>query len=247
MPRYFLEVSYKGDKYSGFQIQKNATTIQSEIEKAFNVLFRKQVSLTGSSRTDAGVHALQNFFHFDWEEEFQQKSIYNINSILPLDIVVKSVRHVKANAHSRFSAVSREYNYFISFNKNPFMNDRAWLFPYQINEELLHKAAASIKGNENFMSFSKQHTQVKTFQCQIEKSIWTRQEDSIIYTVKANRFLRGMVRALVSTMLQVARENISIKEFRTLLVGKIEASADFSAPAKGLFLTSVLFKEDIFL
>lgn len=247
MPRYFLEVSYKGDNYSGFQVQENAITIQSEVEKAFKTFFRKPLVLTGSSRTDAGVHALQNFFHFDWEEEFQQKSIYNINSILPSDIVVKSVRLVKAEAHSRFSAVSREYKYFISFNKNPFMNDRAWLFPYQVNEELLHQAATLIKENENFMSFSKQHTQVKTFHCQIEKSIWTRQEDSFIYTVKANRFLRGMVRALVSTMLQVARENVSIQEFRTLLEGKIKASADFSAPAKGLFLTSVSFKEDIFL
>lgn len=247
MPRYFLEVSYKGDNYSGFQVQENATTIQSEVEKAFNTFFRKPVSLTGSSRTDAGVHALQNFFHFDWEEEFQQKSIYNINSILPADIAIKSAKLVKADAHSRFSAVSREYEYFISFSKNPFMNDRAWFFPYQVNEDLLHQAAAFIKENDNFMSFSKQHTQVKTFQCQIEKSIWTRKEDSMIYTVKANRFLRGMVRALVSTMLQVARENITIQEFKTLLEGKLKATADFSAPAKGLFLTSVSFKKDIFL
>ncbi len=247
MPRYFLEVSYKGDNYSGFQVQENAITIQSEVEKAFKTFFRKSVTLTGSSRTDAGVHALQNFFHFDWDQEFQQKSIYNINSILPSDIVVKSVRLVKTEAHSRFSAVSREYKYFIFFNKNPFMNDRSWLFPYQVNEELLHQAASIIKENENFMSFSKQHTQVKTFYCQIEKSIWTRQEDSFVYTVKANRFLRGMVRALVSTMLQVARENISIQEFKTLLEGKIKANADFSAPAKGLFLTNVSFKEDIFL
>lgn len=247
MPRYFLEVSYKGDNYSGFQVQKNAVTIQSEIERAFNIFFRKQVSLTGSSRTDAGVHALQNFFHFDWEEEFRQINIYNINSILPADIVIKSVRGVKADAHARFSALEREYNYFVSFNKNPFMNDRAWFFPYQVNENLLHQAATFIKENDNFMSFSKQHTQVKTFQCQIIKSNWTRKDDSLIYTVKANRFLRGMVRAMVSTMLQVGRENISILEFKALLHRKLKASADFSAPAKGLFLTSISFKEDIFL
>ena len=157
MPRYFLEVFYKGDGFSGFQVQRNAITIQSEIEKAFQIFFRKPVSLTGSSRTDAGVHALQNYFHFDWEGDFPEKAIYNINAILPLAIAVKSIRKVKNDAHCRFHAVEREYKYFIYDTKNPFLEDRAWHLPYTLNKETLNKCAEIIKQCDDFTAFSKKN------------------------------------------------------------------------------------------
>jgi tRNA pseudouridine38-40 synthase len=247
MPRYFLELSYKGEGYSGFQVQQNAVTIQAEVEKAFHIFFRKSVDLTGSSRTDAGVHALQNYFHFDWDDEFPQASVYNLNAILPSGIVIKSVRAVKPDAHSRFHATSREYKYFIYDKKNPFIDDRAWYLPYALNESLLDACAQQVMNNLDFSAFSKRNTQVKTFQCSITVSEWIREEGCLVYHVQANRFLRGMVRGLVGTMVRVARETMKLDAFEKLVAHKKLASADFSAPAKGLFLVSVSYPDGIFL
>jgi tRNA pseudouridine38-40 synthase len=247
MPRYFLELSYKGEGYSGFQVQQNAVTIQAEVEKAFRIFFRKDVELTGSSRTDAGVHALQNYFHFDWDDEFPQYSVYNLNAILPAAIVIKSVKEVKPDAHSRFHATAREYKYFIYDKKNPFVDDRAWYLPYTLDESLLDECAQRIKNNLDFSAFSKRNTQVKTFQCSIAVSEWIREDGCLVYHVQANRFLRGMVRGLVGTMVRVARGTMSLDVFETLLAQKALASADFSAPAKGLFLVGVSYPEVIFL
>ncbi|MFT3846885.1 MAG: tRNA pseudouridine(38-40) synthase TruA [Lacibacter sp.] len=247
MLRYFLEVFYKGDGLSGFQVQENAVTVQSEIQKAFAVYFRKDVFLTGSSRTDAGVHALQNYFHFDWEEEFPQKSIYNLNAILPLGIVIQSVRLVQPGAHCRFQAVSREYRYYICNTKNPFLADRSWYLPYSLDEKLLDICAEKIKSHTQFEAFSKRNTQVKTFQCFISESEWTKENGCLVYHVKGNRFLRGMVRALVGTMIKVGRGSIDIQEFDRILKSRELSSADFSAPAKGLFLVRVSYPEEIFL
>lgn len=247
MPRYFLEVFYKGDGLSGFQVQDNAVTVQSEIQKAFAIYFRKDVFLTGSSRTDAGVHALQNYFHFDWDDEFPQKAIYNLNAILPLGIVIKSVRHVKPDAHCRFQAISREYKYYICNKKNPFLADRSWYLPYTLDESLLAVCAEKIKNHTQFEAFSKRNTQVKTFQCFISESKWTHENDCLVYQVKGNRFLRGMVRALVSTMVKVGRGSIDLQEFDRILNSTDLSSADFSAPAKGLFLVEVSYQSEIFI
>lgn len=247
MPRYFLELSYNGEGYSGFQVQQNAITIQSEVEKAFRVFFRKEVELTGSSRTDAGVHALQNYFHFDWDNEFPQAAVYNLNAIMPAAIVIKSVRAVKPDAHSRFHATSREYKYFIYDKKNPFIDDRAWYLPYTLDESLLETCAQQVKNNLDFSAFSKRNTQVKTFQCSIVVSEWMKEEGSLVYHVQANRFLRGMVRGLVGTMVRVARGTMKLDAFEELLAHRKLASADFSAPAKGLFLVNVSYPDSIFL
>lgn len=247
MARYFLEVLYKGDGYSGFQIQQNAVTIQSEIEKAFEVFFRKQVALTGSSRTDAGVHAFQNYFHFDWEGGFPEKVLYNINAVLPKQVVLKSVRKVKPDAHCRFHALSREYRYYIFHSKNPFLDDRAWYLPYTIDKSLLDECAALIKQHTDFTAFSKRNTQVKTFQCNISESSWSYENECLVYEVKANRFLRGMVRGLVGTMIRVARGNMTVNNFQQLIQQQKVATADFSAPAKALFLMHVTYPDDLYL
>jgi tRNA pseudouridine38-40 synthase len=240
MPRYFLEVSYKGSKYSGFQSQKNTgKTIQAEIERAFFTLQKDQVELTGSSRTDAGVHALQNFFHFDYEKAIHPQFVYKMNAILPADIVMKRLMSVKDDAHCRFDASSREYKYFIYRHKDPFLNDRAFYFPYKLDIEKLNQAAAIIKEHEDFTSFSKRNTQVKTFICQIIESKWVWENDCLVYHVKGNRFLRGMVRALTATMLKTGRGRLSLDEFHDVIRAKDCTKASFSVPSHGLFLVAV--------
>lgn len=246
MFRYFIELSYKGTRYSGFQTQENAVTIQSEVEKAFAVLHRAPVFLTGSSRTDAGVHALQNYFHFDYANGVHTQFVYKMNAILPPDIVIKRLQIMGEEMHSRFDALSREYNYFIYRSKDPFLEDRAYYFPYQINLERMQAAAAILKEYEDFTSFSKRNTQVKSFQCRIEQSEWKVQGDCLVYHVKGNRFLRGMVRALTATMLKVGRGKISLEEFRTIIEAKDCTKASFAVPAHGLFLIRVNYPEGYF-
>lgn len=249
MPRYFLELAYSGTNYSGFQVQHNGNTIQAEAEKALQTFYRQAFQLTGSSRTDAGVHALQNFFHFDTDVEISQKNIYNINSILPADIVCKNIFPVNENAHCRFDAISRRYKYYIAQNKNPFLQNSAYYFPYKIDLHVLQTLADEIKNHKDFSSFSKRNTQVKSFICDIQFSEWKEENDCIVYEVCANRFLRGMVRALTGTMLRVARtekEN-ALDVFKKIIESKDCTKADFSVPAHGLFLVSVKFKNDLIL
>ncbi|MBS1597589.1 MAG: tRNA pseudouridine(38-40) synthase TruA [Bacteroidetes bacterium] len=243
MPRYFLEVAYKGTGFSGFQIQENANSVQAEIEKAFAVYFRETFQMTGSSRTDTGVHALQNFFHFDFDGQIAQASLYNINSILPDDIVVRNFYIVEPGNHSRFDAESREYHYYIHQRKDPFLRDRAYYYPYKLDMEKLQAAANILSSYTDFTSFSKRNTQTKTFLCSIIKSEWIEKEDCYVYQVKANRFLRGMVRGLTGTMLQVGRNRISVDDFKAIIQSKDCTRADFSVPAHGLFLTNVNYPE----
>jgi tRNA pseudouridine38-40 synthase len=246
MHRYFLEVSYKGTRYAGSQIQANALTVQEELEKALHTLFREQITLTGSSRTDAGVHALQNYFHFDWPALIPEKKIYNINAILPPDIAVHRLIQVHPEAHCRFDAVWRRYEYIIYRHKDPFLHDRAWFFPYTLNREALQAAAQVIKEYEDFTTFSKRNTQAKTFLCTIMESGWTERGQCLVYRVKANRFLRGMVRGLVGTMLQVGRGKVTLDGFRKIIEAKDCTKADFSVPGHGLFLMEVAYPEDYF-
>jgi tRNA pseudouridine38-40 synthase len=252
MPRYFLEVSYKGTRYSGFQSQENANTVQAEVEKAISMLVDKNekgLLLTGSSRTDAGVHALQNFFHFDSNTSFDEwrgiKSeahfVYKMNAILPQDIAVKHLIQVKPEAHSRFDAVSRMYKYYIYRHKDPFLKDRAFYFPYKLDVDKLKEAAGLLKDYDDFTSFSKRNTQVKSFMCTIIETGWLWEDDCLVYHVTANRFLRGMVRALVATMLQIGRNKISLQDFRRIIESKDCTKASFSVPGKGLFLVKVSY------
>ncbi len=242
MSRYFLEVSYKGTNYSGFHAQKNANSIQEEIEKAFLILQKEKVVLTGSSRTDAGVHALQNFFHFDFDGLIHPQFAYKMNAILPADIVIRRIFPVGADAHCRFDAISREYKYFIYRRKDPFLRDRAFYFPYKLDLEKLKEAAGLLHQYQDFTSFSKRNTQVKTFVCEIGTSEWTVEGECLVYRVKANRFLRGMVRALTATMLKVGRGTIDIQEYTRIIEAKDCTRASFAVPAHGLFLTSVEYR-----
>lgn len=237
--RYFLELAYNGAPFSGFQIQPTVKTVQGEIEHAFNVILKTSIKLTTSSRTDAGVHALQNFFHFDSELEICKKNIYNLNALLPREIAITNIYKMDSGAHSRFDATSRRYRYYIYDYKNPFLMDRGWYYPFKLDIELLREAAGVLMEYEDFTSFSKRNTQVHSFLCHIMEASWEQTENTLVFTVEANRFLRGMVRALVATMLKVGRGTISIATFKAIIDSKNCANADFSAPSQGLFLEKV--------
>lgn len=241
--RFFIELSYKGTNYAGFQVQENALTVQQEVEKALLVFYKKDIQLTGSSRTDSGVHARQNYFHFDEDLQVLPEHIYNLNAILPQDIVIKRIFEVSSDLHSRFHAVHRLYHYFIYSNKDPFIQDRAWHYPYPVNIELLNGAAQLLMTFTDFTSFSKRNTQTHTKLCTLSQSEWVMEEGLLVYKVKANRFLRGMVRGLVATQLLVGRGKITLKQFKEIIEAKDCAKANFAAPPHGLFLMEVGFKE----
>ena len=251
MARYFIEVAYKGTAYAGFQVQQNANTIQTEVEKALSIYFRQAFELTGSSRTDAGVHAAQNFFHTDTDillsEAGAAKAAYHLNAILPNDIVVKGIRAVAETVHSRFDALFRSYEYTLYSHKDPFLDDRAYYYPYAVNLKLLNDAAEICMAYTNFKSFSKKNTQVMTHECIITESIWVYEERLLKYKVSGNRFLRGMVRGLVGTMLHVGRGKCSVSGFKNILENKDASLTDFSVSAKGLFLKEVKYPADIFI
>jgi tRNA pseudouridine38-40 synthase len=245
MPRYFLEVSYKGSRYAGFQIQENANTVQAEVENALKVYFRQRFELTGSSRTDAGVHAFQNFFHFDQEvllsDDILLNAPYHLNAILPDDIVIKSLKKVNDDFHCRFDALSREYQYCLYREKDPFMQDRGYFFPFRLDFGRMQEAAGEVMRHEYFAAFSKKHSQVKTFSCNVLRSEWRQEGQVLMYRVEANRFLRGMVRGLVGTMLRVGTGKLSVEDFGRLIEAGDQTKADFSAPPLGLFLVRVNF------
>lgn len=237
--RYFIEVAYDGSRYAGFQVQENANTIQAEVERVLLIFYKTPFSLTGSSRTDAGVHALQNYFHTDTDIAFQPRHVYNLNALLPDDIVIKRITPVAADAHCRFDAGSRTYQYFIYQEKDPFLKGKAFFYPYALDVEKLNEAAAAITEYQDFTSFSKRNTQTVTKLCTIMQSHWQQQHNQLVYTVQANRFLRGMVKGLVGTMLRVGRGKISLSDFREVIEAKNCALADFSVAAYGLYLMEV--------
>ncbi len=247
MGRYFIEVAYKGTKYSGFQVQQNAVTIQSKVEEAMQVFYKQIFQLTCSSRTDAGVHALQNFYHTDCDIILLQANVYNLNALLPPDIIIKNIIAVSDDLHARFSGESREYKYFISQQKNPFLTEVAWRYQFVLNIEIMQTCASVLMEYNDFTSFSKKHTQVNNFNCNIALSQWIFENDCLVYNVKANRFLRGMVRGLVGTMLLAGRGVISVDGFRKIIEANDCTKANFSTPAHGLFLIEVVYPENAFI
>ncbi|MFY0253577.1 tRNA pseudouridine(38-40) synthase TruA [Chitinophaga sp. 30R24] len=247
MNRYFIEVGYKGAAYSGFQVQENAHTVQAEIDRALSILFRDAIESTGSSRTDAGVNAQQNYLHFDTVLPLHPQFLYKINAILPDDVVLRGIYQVPEDANCRFAALSRSYEYTLYTHKDPFMKDRGYFFPYRVDIGALQEAAAIIQEYSDFTTFSKRNTQVKTYICNIMESYWTADGERIVYNVTANRFLRGMVRGLVGTMLRVGRGKLSMVQFRKAIESKDCTNADFAVPPQGLFLMNVHYPDGLLL
>jgi len=225
-------------------VQGTTPTIQFEINKALNTLFKEPVESFGASRTDEGVHALCNFYHFDTEQPLRESFVYNMNSILPHSIAVKNIYTAdKPEANARFDAIARKYRYRIYSKKDPFLYNRAYYYPFSVDKGILQQTAAIIKEYTLFESFSKRNTQTKTFICNIYQSYWEEENNELHYTVEANRFLRGMVRGLVGTQLQAARGKISVDEFREIIESNNNTNADFSVPGYGLYLEEIKYPD----
>jgi tRNA pseudouridine38-40 synthase len=243
MARYFIELSYDGASFGGFQIQQNVGTVQGALENAMETLFRTHIALTGASRTDSGVHGYQNFLHFDTELEVLPKHVYNLNAILPNSVVVKGIYAVPNEAHSRFDAIKRGYKYKLHQSKDPFSEGRSWYYPFPLDLDLMQAAADSLLNYTDYESFSKKNTQVNSFECAITKANWTSSGTNLQFEIHSNRFLRGMIRGLVGTMVQVGRGQISIHEWHEIVASKDEQSVDFSTPAHGLYLSQIIYPD----
>ncbi len=240
--RYFIECSYRGTKYCGWQIQENANTVQAEIEKALSILLKKSISIIGSSRTDTGVHAVQQIAHFDIENEMlnPENLTYRLNKILPFDISIKRIFPVKDNYHCRFEATSRKYEYYISPLKNPFQRGLYYEFNQDLDLDSMSKACKILFQHLDFECFSKIKTDVNTFNCTIMEAFWERKEnDELVFHIKANRFLRGMVRAIVGTLLEVGARKLSVDDFEQIILSRNRKKAGRAVPAEGLFLMEV--------
>lgn len=244
--RYFLELSYNGTKYHGWQNQPNAITVQEVIENALTMLLKRAISIVGAGRTDAGVHALQMFAHFDYESKIDTNEIkYKLNSFLPNDIAIHSIFEVKQDAHSRFDAMSRTYLYRISLEKDPFSFERAYYVNSELDIEKMDEASKILFDYSDFESFSKSKTDVKTYNCEIMKADWVQHGNELHFTIKADRFLRNMVRAIVGTLISIGSNKIDLKDLHTIIKSKNRSEAGFSVPAHALYLSKIEYPEHI--
>ncbi|PQJ78911.1 tRNA pseudouridine(38-40) synthase TruA [Polaribacter porphyrae] len=240
--RYFIELSYNGKNYHGWQIQPDAISVQEKLNNALSTLYQKDIQVVGAGRTDTGVHAKQMFAHFDSTEPLEKEIVFKLNSILPNDITVYKVFLVDNNKHARFDAISRSYEYKIWLGRNPFLLDFSWqIHSQKPNVKLMNDAAKLLLKYTDFESFSKVKTEVYTFNCDITEAIWIQKNDDLTFHISANRFLRNMVRAIVGTLLDVGLGKITINDFKEIIESKNRSNAGLSVPAKGLFLTKIKY------
>lgn len=239
--RYFIQLSYDGTNYHGWQIQQNAHSVQEEVEKALAVIAREKIEVVGAGRTDTGVHAAFYIAHFDSIQEglADENMIFKLNCLLPSDIAVQKIYPVSADAHARFDATYREYKYYLSRNKNPFTHAYAEKERRELNMEMMNEAARLLLEVEDFTSFSKLGSDVKTNNCKVTKAFWEERGNQLVFTIRADRFLRNMVRAIVGTLLEVGLEKMTIADFKTVIDKKDRSSAGASVAAKGLFLVDI--------
>ena len=247
MKRYFIYLAYNGKNYCGWQIQPNGITVQQTIEESLSTLLRSTISITGAGRTDTGVHAHLMVAHFDWNEEIDLPVLIDkLNRILPQDIVIHKIVHVKSDAHARFDATSRTYKYYITDKKDPFRYEQIYRINYPLNYDLMNKAAQILFEYIDFTSFSKLHTDVKTNNCKIMKAEWKKEENMYIFIIQADRFLRNMVRAIVGTLIEVGKEKLSLDDFRKVIECKNRGKAGASVPGNALFLEDIEYPQNIF-
>lgn len=244
--RYFIQLSYNGTAYHGWQIQPNAVTVQGTLNDALSKLLNTEVSITGAGRTDTGVHAQEMFAHFDTVTEINTKNTaYRLNAFLPSDIAINSIFRVKSDAHTRFHAIKRSYEYKISLKKNVFNFAYSYYVHQDLKIEHMNTAAKILLQYENFQCFSKSNTDVKTYNCKIEKAEWKLEDDILTFTISADRFLRNMVRAIVGTLVNIGLGKLEVDDMHRIIASKNRSEAGFSVPAKGLYLTEVLYPETI--
>jgi tRNA pseudouridine38-40 synthase len=257
--RYFIKLAFNGTNYHGWQYQPNAASVQETLNKALSVVLNsgssdnkqaRQIDIMGAGRTDTGVHAKEMFAHFDFENPISVSSlVYKLNSFLPKDIVIYDIFPVKDDAHARFDAKKRTYEYHVNTFKDVFSQDKSWHFHQELDLDLMNKASRMLFDHTDFQCFSKVNTDVNTFDCTIFEAYWTRgtaeqgtdkrENDKLIFTISANRFLRNMVRAIVGTLVNVGLHKITLEDFNEIIKSKNREKAGFSVPAHGLYLTKI--------
>ncbi len=246
--RYFLYFSYCGINYHGWQRQPNGVSVQQVIEEAMSVLMQEDVMLTAAGRTDAGVHACLMVAHFDTQKQILSETnlIGRLNNFLPKDIAVKDIRRVQDSAHARFDAVERTYEYRCVFSKDPFRHALVTQIPSNLDFSLMNEAAEILTHTEDFASFCKLHTDVKTTICKVSRAEWTVDERGAVFTITADRFLRNMVRAVVGTLFEIGRHRMTVEQFGEVISKHHRTAAGQSAPADGLYLVDIKYPPEVF-
>lgn len=250
MQRYFIYLSYNGKDFCGWQTQPNAPSVQETIEKALSTVLRQPIPIVGAGRTDSGVHAAEMVAHFDTEAPHSYVTTElaeRLNRILPRSIAIHRIVPVCPEAHARFDAVAREYKYYISFVKNPFTHELRWMHHHRLDVDKMNEVANVLFDYEDFTSFSKLHTDVKTNNCTIMHAGWHWQDaDTLVFTIRANRFLRNMVRAIVGTLVEAGRGRLDRVGMQRIIEAKNRNVAGTSVPAQALFLTKVEYPSEVF-
>lgn len=246
MARFFIHLSYDGGAFCGWQSQPNGDSVQTTVERALGTILRTPTAIVGAGRTDAGVHARRTTAHFEAEIGDEAELFRRLNAILPKSVAVLDLERVSAAAHARFSATARRYEYFVHQGKNPFLEEFSLRVPEDLDFEKMNLAAQKLTYYQDFTSFSKLHTDVKTNFCKIFQARWEKRGEQWAFCIEANRFLRGMVRAIVGTLFVVGKGKMSVEEFCKVIEEKNRQKAGSAAPAKALFLTDVIYPKEIF-
>lgn len=240
--RYFIQIAYDGSLYHGWQVQPNAVTVQELLDKAMTTVLRQPIETLGCGRTDSGVHAKDFYAHFDVEGMDENKvlnALGGINALLPYQIAAKRIIPVHDEAHARFDATARAYKYHVHFEKDPFKLNRSWLIKDQLDVSAMNEAAAQLLNYTDFSCFSKSNTQTFTNNCKIVKAVFEEQEDGLVFTIEADRFLRNMVRAIMGTLVQIGKKEIDLTAFKAVIESKNRSMAGQSVPACGLYLVKI--------
>ena len=246
--RLLFSISYLGTNYNGWQSQANGTGVQEIVENALSQILRTKISIVGSGRTDSGVHCKRQYFHADLPEKIKSESlVQNLNAFIPKDIAIHSVQSIHPEASARYHATQRSYQYIITRKKDPLLVGLAWYCFKTLDIPTMNKAASLLTGMHDFECFSKVKTDVNHFVCNVKKAKWTIKGDLLLFDIVANRFLRGMVRAVVGTLVDVGSGKISLKEFELILKSKDRKKAGMNVPSEGLYLMDVKYPAKIFL
>jgi tRNA pseudouridine38-40 synthase len=245
--RYFIQLSYNGKDFHGWQNQPNAITVQEVIEDALTKLLRAPIEIVGAGRTDAGVHAQMMIAHFETDQALNDNLVFKLNSFLPKTIAIQSIKAVKEDAHARFDALSRSYIYRISLIKDVFNFEQSYFFKNKLNVDKMNRAAKILFEYKDFQCFSRSNTDVKTYNCKMMHAQWSVDGDELIFEISADRFLRNMVRAIVGTMLDIGVGKMKVEALHDVIQSKDRSNAGASAPAHGLYLTNIEYPNTVYL
>ncbi|WP_347159969.1 tRNA pseudouridine(38-40) synthase TruA [Pontibacter chitinilyticus] len=244
--RYFLEIAYDGGRFHGWQVQPNALSVQEVLDDSLSKVLREPIATVGSGRTDTGVHASQQFVHFDVAQELApQQTVFRLNRLLPADIAAKNLYLVPDEAHARFDAMARTYHYYLTLNKDPFQRHHTYYYSRPLNVAKMNEAAAILLKYEDFTTFSKVKGDTKHYRCTMYEAKWQQEGETLIFTIRANRFLRGMVRLVVGTLLDVGKGKLTVAQFEQIIASQDRSKSSAAAPAEGLFLAKVAYPEGL--